>query len=247
MLKIAICEDEKLFSSQIHEIIDQTLAQTSVLYSISCFSSGEELILAIENRSIFDIAFLDIGMKGMSGVELGAKLREYMQSMKTFLIYVSSYDNRAKEVFCFNTHRFLSKPIEYPLFEEALLSAYNLWKDAQSKCLTLKDPSLGFISLALRDILYIEVTRSHRVDFITDKQRFTAYEKISDLYDQLSSANFLQIHHTCLINYDYIQQMTYDKVTMTDGRTLPISGPKRKDVRNHYSKLRKHQVAQQWP
>ncbi len=247
MLKIAICDDEKLFSDQIYELVEKVFTKTTALYSIKCFSSGEDMITAMEDKALFDIAFLDISMNGMSGIELGAKLRKYFQSMKTILIYVSSFDSRAKEVFCYNTHRFLSKPINYTLFEEALLSAYNLWKDAQSKYLTIKDSTFGYVSLHLKDILYLEVTRSHRIDVVTAKQRYIAYEKISDLYEQLSSQNFLQIHHTCMVNYDYIELISYEKVTMSDGRTLQISGPKRKLVRSQYSTLRKKQVSKQWP
>lgn len=247
MLKIAICDDEKIFLDQIHDMTSQLLTDIAVLHEINCFSSGEELYQILEKDIEFDIAFLDIYMGNMSGIDLGEQIRNHFQNTKTIIIYISSYDNRAKEVFHFNTFRFLSKPIDLSLFKEALLSAYGLWTDSHSKYLIIKDPTIGFLSLKLQNIMYLEVTRSHRIDVVTTKQRFTAYEKLSSFYEQLSSANFLQIHHSCMINSDYIKQMTYEKVTMADGRVLPISGPKRKIIRNQYLILRKKQVMRLWP
>ncbi len=70
------------------------------------------------------MAFLDICMNGMNGIEVGTRLRNYFKIKKTIIIYISSYDNRAKEVFCLDTFRFLSKPIDPELFKRDLLSAY---------------------------------------------------------------------------------------------------------------------------
>jgi len=247
MLKIAICDDENIFLEQMKEYIENVFFHVPVIYSVKCFSSGEDLFQDIERNYFYDIIFMDISMGGMSGVETGAKLRNYFDFMKTILIYVSAYDNRAKEVFHFNTHRFLSKPINFTLFEEALVSGYKLWKNAQAKHIIIKDRSVGQVTLPLKDILYFEVTRSHRVDVVTEQYKYTAYEKLSDIYEQLENSGFLLIHHSSIVNFDYIRLMTYDKVTMTDGKTLQISGPKRSDVRKQYALLRKNQGAQQWP
>lgn len=66
----------------------------------------------------FHILYLDISMGGMNGVEVGNRLRSHFQNTDTILIYVSSYDQRAKEVFRLQTFRFLSKPINPSLFQE---------------------------------------------------------------------------------------------------------------------------------
>ena len=43
--------------------------------------------------------------------------------------------------------------------------------------------------------------------------------------------NFIQIHQSYLINFDYIEECSYESVKMKNGDTIPISQPYRKSVR----------------
>ncbi|MBN2927777.1 LytTR family transcriptional regulator DNA-binding domain-containing protein [Blautia wexlerae] len=41
----------------------------------------------------------------------------------------------------------------------------------------------------------------------------------------------MQIHQSYLINFDYIEECSYESVKMKNGDTIPISQPYRKSVR----------------
>ncbi len=67
-MKIAVCDDSKEICLKITELIRERDGGAE----ISLFSDGEALI---DSREEFDIVFLDIEMKRLSGIETAEKLR----------------------------------------------------------------------------------------------------------------------------------------------------------------------------
>lgn len=239
MIRIAICDDEPIFIEQIKFLIKSTLSEAFISYLADSFTSGEELCEALKCGAVYDLAFLDISMNGMSGIEVGDKLRYYFQIKKTIIIYISSYDNRAKEVFCLDTFRFLSKPIDPELFKKDLLSACKRLNELQDKFFCFKDITRGQCNIPIEDIIYFEISKGHKINVITKENRFVFFGKLTDVFEQLESQNFLLIHHSFLINYYHIRQISYEKVQMSNQTDLTISGPKRKEIRAKYLQLRK--------
>lgn len=247
MLKIVICDDENVYIEQIRTLVSNVLITIPILYSLDSFSSGEELFQNLQNGTSYDVAFLDIHMDGINGIDIADKIRKHFQNNKTILIYISSYDTRAKEVFQFKTHRFLSKPIEKLLFEEALISSLQLWKEQQASNFAFRDTKLGLVQVPFHEILYIESSHNHRVNVITTDNIYTIYDiRLSDIHEKLSSSDFILIHHSTLVNFDHIKTIGYEKVTMSDDKVLSISGPKRKDIRKQFYEIRKVQEKNLW-
>lgn len=246
MTRIAVCDDESLCVEQLISEISELMKKITCSYKITCFSSGYDFILNLQEGNNYDIVFWDIMMDGCTGIDVGEKLRNFFKHKQTILIYVSSYDRRAKEVFLFKTHRFLSKPIDTELLKEALYSAYSMWKNEQLKSFSFKDRESNYITLPLRLIRYFEVGRSHRIEINSTKDNYEIYDSIKNLNNKLEQFNFLLVHQGFLINYLHIQKITYDCAIMTNEKEVPISGPKRKDVRKLYLEIRKRQGDNLW-
>lgn len=247
MLRIVICDDEDIYIRQITQLVSDALTKIPVSYSTDSFSSGDELFQKLQHGTTYDVALLDIHMDGISGIDIAGKIRKHFQNDKTILIYISAYDNRAKEVFQFNTHRFLSKPVEKHLFEEALLSAAELWEEQQSLNFSFKDTKLGYVEVPLDKILYIESSRSHCVDVTATDYTYTIYNvRLSDIHEKLSSSNFILIHNSTLVNYHHVRSIAYEEVTMSDAKALSISGSKRPEVRKQFHNIRKTQEKNLW-
>jgi len=247
MIKIVICDDEDIYIEQIRMLVSDLLEKIPVLFSMDICSSGEELVRNLQNGSIYDIALLDMRMDGICGIEVADILRKQFQHDKTILIYITAYDDRIRETFQFGTHRFLAKPIERLLFDDALLSAIQLWEKQQSTCYAFKDIKLGHVKILLKDILYFESNSNHYVDVITTNYKYTICRiKLSNIHEKLFSSDFIRIHHSALVNFDHIKIMNYDEVTMSNEEVLRISGPKKKDVRNLFSKMRKSREQNPW-
>lgn len=240
MIKIAICDDEPIFIEQIKSMVKSTLSEARISYLTDSFTSGESLCEKLKGGTFYDLAFLDISMNGMNGIEAGARLRHYFQIKKTIIIYISSYDNRAKEVFCLDTFRFLSKPIDPELFKKDVLSACKRLSEIRDDFFCFKDINRGQCNIPIEDIIYLEISKGHKINVITKDINYIFYGKLTEVSKKLETQGFLLIHHSILINYYHIRQISYEKVMMSNEAELAISGPKRKEIRTNYLQLRKN-------
>ena len=81
MLKIAICDDEKVFRDNINKYVAAYLNEKEISYEIDTFSSGKEIIdLGIEIKQ-YNIIFLDINMDDVDGIVTAQKIREYSSAI----------------------------------------------------------------------------------------------------------------------------------------------------------------------
>ena len=60
MIKIAICDDDKIFCDEIEEAINNYERTISSAISIEIFYSGEALIEYISDGNVLDLIFLDM-------------------------------------------------------------------------------------------------------------------------------------------------------------------------------------------
>ena len=95
MLRIAICDDERIHRRHTAELIDSALAARSA--DISCFDSSEALLQAVVSGYAPDIAVLDIQMGEMDGISLAKRLNALTPSCR--IIFVTSYLAFATEVY----------------------------------------------------------------------------------------------------------------------------------------------------
>ena len=73
-MKIAICDDEEKTRNEVKKYITEYVSKHHLaLPEIYLFSSGERLMASEE---IFDIAFLDVEMEGISGIHAGRFLAQ---------------------------------------------------------------------------------------------------------------------------------------------------------------------------
>ena len=94
------------------------MRELKVPYSVECFSSGEGLLKRLGDKYSFDLIYLDIKLEGLSGIDIGKRLREQFHNTRTLLIYISACEEMVRELFECMTFRFLSKPIDPVKFQD---------------------------------------------------------------------------------------------------------------------------------
>lgn len=78
------------------------------------------------------------------------------------------------------------------------------------------------ILLSIPDIIYIE-REGRKTNIIMCDEEQTVYQKIDDIMNQLPEDLFIRIHHSFIINFDYIRSFSRDKIIMKNGKELPVS------------------------
>lgn len=89
MIKIAICDDEPMAVRDLSNLINMYAGERHLKIHIDSYTSGEEFLADMSGHSESpDIAFLDIKMQKINGIEAAKIIRETNETMS--IIFISS-------------------------------------------------------------------------------------------------------------------------------------------------------------
>lgn len=193
-MNILIVDDEPLALARLTRLLT-SLGHTSIIQA----SSGAEAIELAEQHP-FDIAFLDISMAGMDGIELGFTLRYHHENLS--IIYQTAHENHALSAFDVGAVDYLLKPYTFEALERAI-SRVNV----KSKELRLiSKAGDNHYLLTPEAIFYVKADLSEVI--FRSNEGFSYYpKKISDVETLLEPHGFLRIHRSYLINLNRIKEM----------------------------------------
>lgn len=216
MLQLAVCDDEKVFRSDLRKILGTELELCGIDYHISEFTSGEELIAGLEKADC-QILFLDIEMKGIDGVETARRLRETKRQME--IIFVTSYADFVFQGYEVRALNYILKPYE-PEKIAAVLHTAPEALDIEAEKYYVIDQRGGSIRVPLSSVKYFSSDR-RTVHAVTTEQEYTFYEKLSDLETELPDT-FVRIHNRYLVHLKYLEAVRQN-TAVVDGEELPVS------------------------
>ena len=166
-------------------------------------------------------------MREQDGISAASEIREIDKNV--FLIYITSHESFAKDVFELNAYRFITKPIDLGIFRK--------YFEAVKDELTIRPQYFRYqynkvvYRISLDEIIYFQSDR--RVTYInTENGSKKCYGKLNDIECRLLQSNivFFRIHQSFLVNPQYIIAYFYDSMELRDGTTLSISENRRKKV-----------------
>lgn len=89
-LKIVIYDDDEVVCSQIESMILRYEKEAVLDVTIQLFYDGSSLMDTIQNDDDnFDLVYLDIGMDGINGLDIGVAIRDKLRDHKMQIVYVS--------------------------------------------------------------------------------------------------------------------------------------------------------------
>lgn len=196
-MKILIVDDEELARARLLRMLN-TLGFSDVTLA----KSADEAIEAIKS-SKFDLAFLDINMPKISGLELGYELRYIDENVA--IIFQTAYEEHALKAFDIGAVGYLVKPYSI----EQLKQVIERLKTPQSKDEELRIMSKigdNYLLLKPEEIHYVKADLSEVM--LRSAKGFSYYaQKISDIEKKLEAYNFVKIHRSYLINIDEIKHI----------------------------------------
>ena len=216
MLQLAVCDDEKIFRSDLRKILGTELELCGIDYHISEFTSGEELIAGLEKADC-QILFLDIEMKGIDGVEAARRLRETKRQME--IVFVTSYADFVFQGYEVRALNYILKPYEPEKIAAVLHTALEAL-DIEAEKYYVIDQRGGSIRVPLSSVKYFSSDR-RTVHAVTTEQEYTFYEKLSDLETELPDT-FVRIHNRYLVHLKYLDAVRQN-TAVVDGEELPVS------------------------
>lgn len=101
----AIAVDDEIYML---ETLEEAVAASADISSVKSFSSCSAA-LAYASENTVDIAFLDINMRGMGGLELAEKIKQVQPNCK--IVFCTGYEEYAVSAFRLHASGYLMKPI----------------------------------------------------------------------------------------------------------------------------------------
>ena len=227
IMKTIICDDEKSTCSELEEIILKYAKEKSVSLVTEVFYSGDTLLDYLKREKI-NILFLDIELPGKDGVMVGKYIREVLEEENIFLVYISSKENYALQLFQNRPFDFLVKPIEQAKIYHVL---DNICRISGKNSAEFKfQVQNSTYCILYKDILYFQ-SDGRKINIVMKKEVRTFYGKLNEIEEKLPENLFLRIHKSYLVNKSYVKGFTYEWVKMLNGDVLNISKINRADVR----------------
>ena len=242
-LRVLIVDDEEL----VRRSVRRFLSNHEIGSIVEC-TDGQQALQAIR-RDPIDLAFMDIRMPKMTGMDVLAKIGA--ERMPTTIL-ITAHANYAVEAFSFNVVDYLLKPfgrerfdramararqwIGIPARMEAMLSVNrereqaqpNLLRPAQQYAERMAIPRNGRISLIeTSEIEWIEAQGNLALIHCA-RQTFELRRPLSAIQRQLDPRIFVRLHRSTLVNARFIREIQpwfngYHLVVLKNGRELRMS------------------------
>ncbi len=225
MIKIAICDDEKLFLSNFKSQLKSVCTELNLNVEIFDYSRSDVLLYHHE-LSNFDIIFLDIDMPNMSGFETAQKIRKH--SFDTPIIFVTSRDDLVYSSFEYQPFHFIRKNPEEKLY----LSIENVMNKlsqhfSKFKTVSITNAETGITIIPARQIVFIK-SEKHYLYYHLSKGLINPLKErntISSILKLYDTYGIIKTHQRYLVNLCHIVKLDTisNQITLTNGEIIPIS------------------------
>ena len=240
-INILIAEDEQPQRLALQQLVTELMPDANI---VACCEDGLAALEAVQQHQI-DIAFLDIRMPGVSGLEVARAAPD-----STHIIFITAYDEYAVTAFDAGAVDYLLKPIKGERLRQAiersrsrldLPSANNmhaLIDKLQQQLQNTNRHALKWISasvgdtikmFAIDDVQFFQAQDKY-VRVVTNTDEAIIRTPLKELMAGLDPEIFWQVHRSLLVRANAIQRVKRDDLgkfhlhLKGSAEILPVSG-----------------------
>lgn len=224
-MRIAICDDEKVFRDEITEAILSFFGKLDT--ECIAYEDGLDLVFAYEMGVVFDAIFLDIEMQKLDGLKAAAVLRD--MGVNIPIIFLTSHTEFAMEGYEVYAFRFLAKPMNQEKVNKTL---FDLKEELFSKRKLMIKCEGEDIPLLVDDIIYVEAM-NNSISIIMSDDIYCIRKKLGEMERELNvlSDTFFKIHRGYIVNLSKVKRHHGSEVVMSNDSSLPISRASAKEFK----------------
>lgn len=227
MIRLAVCDDEQVFTEKIGEIVREHGAKRDTVEEICCYTDSRMLLYDIEEGRGFDLFLLDIEMPGLSGMELAEKIRSYLP--QAMILFITSYTKYAVKAFELSVFRYIPKSELEVCLPLALDDACALLEMKDKDSYLIESPR-KVTKVWMEDILYIEKEQKYSV-LVLKEDRISVRKSLVQVLKELDHPEFLMIERGYIVNLYHVMKLEHNQIFLRGGEILPVGGSHIKVVR----------------
>jgi len=219
-LNCIIVDDEPLAL----DLLEEYIRRTPYLHLAARCTGAQDALRAIETQDI-DIAFLDIQMPGINGLELSRRI----DGARTKVIFTTAFEQYAIDGFRVDALDYLLKPFNYTEFSRAAEKAKTWFRMRMSasesawrlpRSIIVKADYKQHI-IPVDEIIYIESLRDY-INIVTEKGSVKTLMSMKSIEELLPQGQFSRTHRSYIVNIDKIR--TVERMqALADEYPVPVS------------------------
>ena len=227
-MKFLICDDDDLMLKKLSLLIKNSPENKCYSNKIIEITNPTDVNITDE----YDVAFLDIDMPQMSGIDLARKIHE--QWPNTVIIFITNYVQYAPDGYEVGAFRYLMKK----QITEKLIDYLDLAIKERTKRLRVITIQINGerINVPVSNILYMEssarIITMHLIENVRPMYQF--YGNMSDLAQKFEILGFLRVHKSYLVNMKYIEIFQCKRLEIKGGILIPSSERKYSELKQRY-------------
>ncbi len=206
-LNCIIVDDEPLAL----DILEDYIRRTPALKLAHRLTNGAEALKVLGKGDI-DLAFLDIQMPGLSGLEVARAV----DSSKTRVIFTTAFEQYALDGFRVDALDYLLKPVSFNEFTRAIEKA------DRSRGRIVVQSDHRHVALSLDAIVYIESKGDYVSIHTADGAVIQTLMTLKGILALLPPSHFVRIHRSYVVGIQYITHIERGRAVLGE-ITLPVS------------------------
>lgn len=207
IVRVIFCDDDPRILEQLRSYASEFFAQLGgKMPEFAYYRSGDE-VLAAKDRA--DIAFLDVEMPGVSGIHVGARLKEWNPNIKIFI--VTSYPDYLDEAMRFQVFRYLSKPIDKNrMFRNLKDAVYQYNIESREFPIVTYD---GVYARRAEEIICVEAV-GRKVLIHTTDEILQSTQTMEHWRQTMTLPCFYMTHRSYIVNLHFVNSICKDTILL---------------------------------
>lgn len=187
MTRILICDDQSAFVFEVSARLREFEKKYGLTFDTTLKTDPQSVL---REDAFYDIAFIDVEMPGIDGIELSKRLYEINNGI--LVIIITSYEKYLDDAMRIRVFRYLSKPLSSERFERALKEALEEHKN-QTRSFKAKCGNTAVL-INTSDVLFFENIK-HGCIIHTKHGDLKSSEKPAELLTKTNASESFTVSH----------------------------------------------------
>ncbi len=222
MIRCIAVDDEPLALA----LIESYIKKTPFLEFVGGYTNSLEALSVLERGDI-DLAFLDIQMADMTGLDIASSI----DTFRTKVIFTTAFDQYALEGFRVDALDYLLKPISYGDFLRSAKKVQRLieGESSVSEGSLIVKSDYRLIKVLYDDILYLESQGDYVLINLTNGSELRTLSTLKSIEGTLPCPPFHRVHRSFIVNIPKVTVLERNAIKFGK-KLIPISMAYRSEV-----------------
>ncbi|KIC93011.1 LytR/AlgR family response regulator transcription factor [Flavihumibacter solisilvae] len=204
------------------DLLVDNISKVPFLQLVGTAKNAMEVISLLQQETV-DLAFLDIQMPGLSGMQLASSLKG-----RTKVIFLTAYEQFALESYNVNAIDYLVKPVSFDRFLEACMKALDSFlsrsasTQAQPANAVKEEGKYLFVNveynivrILINDVIMIEGYKDYvKIHLASSKRPVITRMSMKHLEEKLLPYDFFRVHKSFIVSLTRIESIQRNAVKL---------------------------------